>query len=477
MLTVSPLRDRIKERLSRMSDTTIITINREGIILSVDDNCCKLFGYTMDELVGGPVHKLVPTPYKEQHSTYLENYHRTKEPKVIGRSRNVEGQHKDGTIFKIRLSVSEIPGANIYVGLIDKLESKTAVITADYNGTIISCNAYCKQVWGYEISELAGKNLSFLMPSPYKESHDQFIKNYHETGKRHVIGTVRNVPAQHKDSTIFPISLQVQQVKYGDTILFMGKVDIVNPENELVFTLSENGMISSCNQNFVQPLMGYTASELRGTHIRDLIPALQYHKREKLLISRVGKKRSSGYSLPSDMAKFPKQGSSEWTHPEEIKDNDLAKEIEVSHKDILTSWVGSDETYCRHKDGSYFQVSMTVATFFNNQLNENCFAVKVKRIFTESNGSSSSSLPEGNHPIGFLDSLGSGKYTVSTNSIGSGSFGKVFLGKIAETSEKVAIKRLSKVIMSQEEKDRAMREIHILQKLRHPYICRLYDVC
>merc|ERR1712137_938190 len=151
-------------------DTTIITINKAGIIQSVDNNCCLMFGYSMGELVGKPVSTLIPPPYREQHDTYLQNYHRTGQAKIIGRSRNVEGQHKDGTIFTIRLSVSEIkiPGSTIYVGMIDKLENKTATITADTGGTITNCEN-TKRIWGYEPEELIGQNLSLLMPSPYSE--------------------------------------------------------------------------------------------------------------------------------------------------------------------------------------------------------------------------------------------------------------------------------------------------------------------
>merc|ERR1712137_363787 len=110
------------------ADTAIITINPSGTIQSVDKNCCDMFGYRMEELLGQPVSIFIPPPYREQHDTYLHNYHETGKAKIIGRSRNVEGQHKDGTIFTIRLSVSEIkiPGSTIYVGMIDKLENKTA---------------------------------------------------------------------------------------------------------------------------------------------------------------------------------------------------------------------------------------------------------------------------------------------------------------------------------------------------------------
>ena len=67
-----------------MEGSTIITINTKGIILSVDKNCCKLFGYGLEELVGNNLTKIIPTPYKEQHDAYIMNYLQTQVPKIIG---------------------------------------------------------------------------------------------------------------------------------------------------------------------------------------------------------------------------------------------------------------------------------------------------------------------------------------------------------------------------------------------------------
>lgn len=58
--------------------STIITIDQYGKILSVDKNCCKIFGYELDEIIGRSIEIIIPSPYKEQHASYLENYRKTK---------------------------------------------------------------------------------------------------------------------------------------------------------------------------------------------------------------------------------------------------------------------------------------------------------------------------------------------------------------------------------------------------------------
>jgi len=258
-----------------MYSSTIVTINKNGIIQSVDKNCCKLFGYEFEELIGHPVQLIIPAPYKEQHDTYLKNYDTTKIPKIIGKSRIVEGQNKDGSIFPIRLSVSKIGEGEdtIFIGMIDKMEDKSASITINTNGNIVSCNQNVEELFGFKANELIGQNISVVVPSPHKEKHNSYLQAYLQGGPAKVIGKVRNVAAIHKSGTVFPISLQVEQLKVGSIMLFRGKIEKVDLM-EAMFTIDDTGVVVSCNQNFTQPLFGYSSSELIGKPISTLIPHL-----------------------------------------------------------------------------------------------------------------------------------------------------------------------------------------------------------
>jgi PAS domain S-box-containing protein len=98
----------------------MIIINERGIIEQLNPSVITLFGYNREEMLGKNIAMLMPEPYHGQHDKYLNNYHQTGEKKVIGIGREVSGKRKDGSIFPIFLSVSEVflpEGRKVFAGV------------------------------------------------------------------------------------------------------------------------------------------------------------------------------------------------------------------------------------------------------------------------------------------------------------------------------------------------------------------------
>ncbi len=97
-----------------------------------------------------------------------------------------------------------------------------AIITIDRRGTIGIFNRAAQEMFGYKPAEVVGKNVTVLMPQPYKSEHDGYLHNYMRTGKKKIIGIGREVAAMKKDGTIFPIDLAVSEVQVGNEVTFTG---------------------------------------------------------------------------------------------------------------------------------------------------------------------------------------------------------------------------------------------------------------
>ncbi len=98
----------------------MIVIDELGLVKDYNLACEKLFGYRAQEVIGQNVKMLMPSPYRELHDGYLKRYRETKEARIIGIGREVEGRRKDGTTFPMELSVGETIQSEkqIFVGVI-----------------------------------------------------------------------------------------------------------------------------------------------------------------------------------------------------------------------------------------------------------------------------------------------------------------------------------------------------------------------
>lgn len=93
--------------LDNISDA-ILTIDARGIIHTVNRTVESMFGYSASELIGSNVNILMGEPYHDMHDSYMANYLTTGQAKVIGKSRELEAQRKNGETFEIELFVHDI---------------------------------------------------------------------------------------------------------------------------------------------------------------------------------------------------------------------------------------------------------------------------------------------------------------------------------------------------------------------------------
>lgn len=104
----------------------IVVIDTRGCIEAFNRGAERLFGYDEQEVLGRNVDMLMPSPYHEEHDTYLARYMTTGKAKIIGLGREVSGMRKNGTTFPLHLSVGEmiIGGERRFTGILHDLTSR-----------------------------------------------------------------------------------------------------------------------------------------------------------------------------------------------------------------------------------------------------------------------------------------------------------------------------------------------------------------
>ena len=87
----------------------IVIIDECGLIQSVNPSAGQVFGYAADEMTGKDVSMLIPEAHHRQHDEFILHYLQSGEHNVIGTGfREVEGLRRDGTVFPLEISLSEV---------------------------------------------------------------------------------------------------------------------------------------------------------------------------------------------------------------------------------------------------------------------------------------------------------------------------------------------------------------------------------
>ncbi len=213
--------------------------------------------------------------------------------------------------------------------ILDTVPDATVVI--DAKGIMQSFNTSAVRQFGYAPEEVVGRNVSMLMPSPYREQHDGYLMRYLTTGEKRIIGIDRVVVGRRKDGSTFPMKLAVGQVTVGGQTFFTGFIrDLTEREesqakldqasNELIrlARVNELGeMASTLAHELNQPLSAI-ANYVQGC--RRMLEKLddEYSSRMRGALEETAKQALRAGDIIRHLREFVTRGDTE-RHPDDIK--------------------------------------------------------------------------------------------------------------------------------------------------------------
>ena len=158
------------------------------------------------------------------------------------------------------------------------------IVIIDQKGVIRGFNRAAEKMFGYYACEVLGNNVSMLAPEPHRSRHDEYMQRYLNTRIPHIIGIGRQVDAQRRDGSLFPVDLAVGEVRLESGSLFTGFIRDLSESRklesernsfflmslDLFCILGFDGRFKRVNPQW-QDVMGYAVGELEGSELATLI--------------------------------------------------------------------------------------------------------------------------------------------------------------------------------------------------------------
>jgi PAS domain S-box-containing protein len=184
-------RERTEERFQLVvgaSPSAMIMVGTDGLIILVNKQTEKLFGYSRQELLGRPMEMLVPERFRGSHGGHRKRFSASPSPRAMGAGRELFGLRKDGREVPIEIGLNPIAAGDdqfVLASIIDITDRKkteerfqlvveaspSAMMMVGSDGLITLVNTQTEKLFGYKRQELLGQPMETLIPGWFRGSH------------------------------------------------------------------------------------------------------------------------------------------------------------------------------------------------------------------------------------------------------------------------------------------------------------------
>lgn len=219
------------------SDDAIVSKDLNGIVLTWNPASVRIFGYSVEEMVGSSIYKLIPPELYPEESEVLERIRRGERVAHFETIR----RRKNGSLFPIELTVSPvfdasgtiIGASSIKRDISDRKaaaatssrlvaivqSSEDAIISKTIDGIVLDWNVAAERMYGFSHAEIVGQSIYQLVPEKLRSEEKSILERvargehvaHYETTRRRRDGTLISValtlsPVHAPDGTIIAAS-------------------------------------------------------------------------------------------------------------------------------------------------------------------------------------------------------------------------------------------------------------------------------
>ncbi len=159
-----------------------------------------------------------------------------------------------------------------------------AIVVIDDGGLIRDFSPAAERMFGWDVDEVRDRNVSMLMPDPYRTAHDGYLERYYQTGEKRIIGKGRVVVGQRRDGSTFPLELAVGEMNVGGLRHFTGFIRDLTERQQAEARLQElqNELVHVSRLTALGEMASALAHELN----QPLSAIANYLKGSRMLLAR-----------------------------------------------------------------------------------------------------------------------------------------------------------------------------------------------